>query len=282
MRIGKLLPPDRPASAHARRRPAQHLRPRRACTADDDAHQCRAVRLHPARRHARPDGADAGAPHPARSHEGPRPARRHLRSSSTTRPASTAAKRKARAQGTDIAVPPLENYAWRLWDYWERQLDPDLFIDRTLRGQVGGKVVLVTGGSSGIGKATTIRRSPRPAPSPITIARDTEQLERDAWLSSKRPGSRLITYVGRHRDDGAVPKLFAKSDDRARRRRYPGQQRRALDPPRHRKLLRPLPRFRAHHGGQLLRRAAPDHGPAAGHARQSARGTWSIFLQSAC
>ena len=42
-------------------------------------------------------------------------------------------------KGTGIAVPPLEDYAWRLWDYWERHLDPDLFIDRSLRGQVEGQ-----------------------------------------------------------------------------------------------------------------------------------------------
>ncbi|MGE0802365.1 MAG: SDR family oxidoreductase [Lautropia sp.] len=59
--------------------------------------------------------------------------------------------------GTGIACPPLRSYAWRLWDYWERHLDPDLFIDRTLRGQVDGKVVLVTGGSSGIGLAAAIK-----------------------------------------------------------------------------------------------------------------------------
>ena len=39
-------------------------------------------------------------------------------------------------KGTGIAVPPLDTYAWRLWDYWERHLDPDLFIDRSLQGQV--------------------------------------------------------------------------------------------------------------------------------------------------
>src|SRR5262245_66095362 len=56
-------------------------------------------------------------------------------------------------KGTGIAVPPLESYAWRLWDYSERHLDPDLLIDRTVKGQVKNRVVLITGGSSGIGLA---------------------------------------------------------------------------------------------------------------------------------
>ena len=60
---------------------------------------------------------------------------------------------QAALKGSGIECPNLHDYAWRLWDYWERHLDPDLFIDRSLKGTAGGKVVLVTGGSSGIGLA---------------------------------------------------------------------------------------------------------------------------------
>ena len=55
---------------------------------------------------------------------------------------------------TGIVVPRLESYAAVLWDFWERNLDPDLFKDRTLRGTVEGKVCVITGGTSGIGLAT--------------------------------------------------------------------------------------------------------------------------------
>ena len=77
--------------------------------------------------------------------------------------------------GSGIAVPPLDTYAWRLWDYWERYLDPDLFIDRSLKGIISGKVVLVTGGSSGIGKAVAFRLAEAGA-TVLTLARDAEEL----------------------------------------------------------------------------------------------------------
>jgi NAD(P)-dependent dehydrogenase (short-subunit alcohol dehydrogenase family) len=78
-------------------------------------------------------------------------------------------------KGTDITVPRLDDYAWRLWDYWERHLDPDLFIDRSLKGHVSGKVVVVTGGSSGIGHATAVRMA-RAGAKVAIVARDSDKL----------------------------------------------------------------------------------------------------------
>jgi thioester reductase-like protein len=59
--------------------------------------------------------------------------------------------------GTGIAVPPLSTYAPRLWDYWERNLDPDLFRDRSLASVIKDKRVLITGASSGIGLETALK-----------------------------------------------------------------------------------------------------------------------------
>ena len=97
-------------------------------------------------------------------------------------------------KGSGISVPPLDTYAWRLWDYWERHLDPDLFIDRSLRGQVEGKVVLVTGASSGIGKATAWKLAEAGA-HVVTIARDKDQLD-EAVREFEVAGLKLHAYVG--------------------------------------------------------------------------------------
>jgi NAD(P)-dependent dehydrogenase (short-subunit alcohol dehydrogenase family) len=59
--------------------------------------------------------------------------------------------------GTGIAVPPLSTYAPRLWDYWERNLDPDLFRERSLASSISGRKILITGASSGIGLETALK-----------------------------------------------------------------------------------------------------------------------------
>ena len=91
-----------------------------------------------------------------------------------TRFDSTQAQRLLEPAG--IRVPSLEDYAWRLWDYWERHLDPELSLDRSLAGAVRGKVVLITGGSSGIGLAAAERCAAAGA-KVIIVGRDPEKLE---------------------------------------------------------------------------------------------------------
>jgi len=79
----------------------------------------------------------------------------------------------------------LEDYAWRLWDFWERHLDPDLSLDRSLAGAVRGKVVLITGGSSGIGLAAAERCADAGA-TVLIVARDPAKLEAARAMLAER------------------------------------------------------------------------------------------------
>jgi short-subunit dehydrogenase len=79
-------------------------------------------------------------------------------------------------EGSGISVPPLEDYAWKLWDYWERHLDPDLFKDRSFEGAVNGKRVVITGASSGIGRAAALKIA-KAGGIPLLVARGKEKLE---------------------------------------------------------------------------------------------------------
>jgi NAD(P)-dependent dehydrogenase (short-subunit alcohol dehydrogenase family) len=78
--------------------------------------------------------------------------------------------------GSGIEVPELETYADKLWDYWERHLDPDLFKDRSFEGAVNGKTVVITGASSGIGKAAALKIAAAGG-IPILVARSLDKLE---------------------------------------------------------------------------------------------------------
>ncbi|MGV8803679.1 MAG: SDR family oxidoreductase [Polaromonas sp.] len=98
----------------------------------------------------------------------------------------------AALKGSSITCPNLRDYAWRLWDYWERHLDPDLHIDRSLRGAVGGKVVLITGGSSGIGLATAHKFAEAGATT-IICGRHQDKLD-EACKEAQARGYRFIAY----------------------------------------------------------------------------------------
>ena len=90
-------------------------------------------------------------------------------------------------QGSGVSCPRLEEYAGPVWDYWLRHLDPDLYVDRTLAGNVRGKVVLITGASSGIGKATALRLAETKAIL-LLVARTREKLEETQQIIQKSGG----------------------------------------------------------------------------------------------
>jgi short-subunit dehydrogenase len=66
----------------------------------------------------------------------------------------SAEKSQAALAGSGIDCPKLHTDAWRVWDYWERHLDPELPTEKNLREALAGKVVVITGASSGIGRAS--------------------------------------------------------------------------------------------------------------------------------
>jgi NAD(P)-dependent dehydrogenase (short-subunit alcohol dehydrogenase family) len=111
-------------------------------------------------------------------------------------------------RGSGIAVPRLESYAWRLWDYWERHLDPDLFVDRTLRGRVRNKVVLITGGSSGIGLSTAKRAAEAGAVT-IIVARGQDELFK-ARDEMKKAGGKVFAYTADLSDMADCDRLVEK------------------------------------------------------------------------
>ena len=90
-------------------------------------------------------------------------------------------------RGSGIAVPPLSSYAGRLWDYWERNLDPDLFRERSLTRTVKGKRVVVTGASSGIGRDLALKLGEAGA-EVILVSRTREKLDEVANEVEERGG----------------------------------------------------------------------------------------------
>ncbi|HZI82296.1 MAG TPA: SDR family oxidoreductase [Casimicrobiaceae bacterium] len=111
-------------------------------------------------------------------------------------------------KGSGIEVPHLETYAARLWDYWERNLDPDLFIDRSLSGRVKDKVVVITGSSSGIGKATALKLAGAGA-RVVLVARGEEKLL-ETRKEIEAAGGKAWIYTCDLSDMAATDALVAK------------------------------------------------------------------------
>jgi NAD(P)-dependent dehydrogenase (short-subunit alcohol dehydrogenase family) len=82
---------------------------------------------------------------------------------------------RAALAGSGIECPPLRRYAWRIWDYWERHLDPEALSERNLRAALAGRIVLVTGASSGIGR-TVAAQAAKYGASVMLVSRTAEKL----------------------------------------------------------------------------------------------------------
>jgi len=116
---------------------------------------------------------------------------------------------EAALKGSGIACPKLPSYAWRLWDYWERHLDPSLLIDRSLRGTVAGKVVLVTGGSSGIGLAAAIKFAEAGAITVICARDETKLAEaKKEILAAAGKDAKVATFSSDIADEASCKDLI--------------------------------------------------------------------------
>lgn len=78
-------------------------------------------------------------------------------------------------KGTDIRCPQLKDYADKLWTYWETHMDYPR-ADRRNVARLGGKVVLITGASSGIGLEAAKRFAANGA-TVVMVARSLDKLE---------------------------------------------------------------------------------------------------------
>ncbi|MGV0715500.1 SDR family oxidoreductase [Mycolicibacterium sp. XJ662] len=79
-------------------------------------------------------------------------------------------------RGNGIAAPEFASYAPRLWRYWAEHLDPDRARRDDPAGPLVGRHVLITGASSGIGRASAIAVAERGA-TVFALARNADALD---------------------------------------------------------------------------------------------------------
>ena len=142
---------------------------------------------------------------------------------------------------------------------------------RTLQEALEGKHVMITGASSGIGRARALKVAAAGG-IPLLVARNVEKLE-EPRAEIVAGGRHRVRVRGRPVRHGLGRRARRAGARRPPQRGHARQQRRPLDPPLDRAQLRPLSRLRTHDAAQLLRRDQADHRPAAPHARARARAT---------
>jgi thioester reductase-like protein len=107
-------------------------------------------------------------------------------------PVFDAAATTAALDGTGIEVPSLRRYAGALWRYWEDRLDPDRARHDRPGGPLAGRRVVITGASSGIGRATALLVAQKGGV-PLLVARRADAME-DVKREIERLGGQAWVY----------------------------------------------------------------------------------------
>ena len=91
-------------------------------------------------------------------------------------PTFTADNTREALAGTGIEVPDFASYAPALWRYWAQHLDPDRARRVDSDDPLAGRHVIITGASSGIGRAAALAVADRGA-TVFALARNAEALD---------------------------------------------------------------------------------------------------------
>lgn len=104
--------------------------------------------------------------------------------------------------GTGIEVPELSSYAPKLWRYWTEHLDPDRARRDDPDGPLVGRHVIITGASSGIGRASAIAVAQRGA-TVFALARNAAALD-DLISEIRADGGDAHAFTCDVTDSGSV------------------------------------------------------------------------------
>jgi thioester reductase-like protein/NADP-dependent 3-hydroxy acid dehydrogenase YdfG len=105
-------------------------------------------------------------------------------------------------RGSGIAVPEFASYAPALWRYWAEQLNPDRARRDDPEGPLVGRHVIITGASSGIGRAAAIAIAERGA-TVFALARNADALD-DLVAEIRANGGRAYAFTCDVTDSSSV------------------------------------------------------------------------------
>ncbi len=104
--------------------------------------------------------------------------------------------------GTGIEVPEFGSYAPALWRYWAEHLDPDRARRDDPEGALVGRNVIITGASSGIGRASAMAVAERGG-TVFALARNADALD-DLVTEIRANGGQAYAFTCDVTDSGSV------------------------------------------------------------------------------